>query len=63
MERDISLSAGHVTLEGTLSLRLGRNVRTGFRRGLVTKLDDPAQAPQANMPEALSLLEANIGGG
>jgi cholesterol oxidase len=43
------------TLEGTLSLRLGRDVRTGFRRGLVTKLDDPSQAPLANMPEALEL--------
>lgn len=45
------------TLEGTLSLRLGRNVRTGLRRGLVTKLDDPANAPQANMPEALELAQ------
>ncbi|NUP09077.1 MAG: GMC family oxidoreductase [Polyangiaceae bacterium] len=43
------------TLEGTLSMRLGRNIRTGFRRGLVTKLDDPSQAPQANIPEALDL--------
>jgi len=53
------------TLEGTLSMRLGRGVRTGFQRGLVTVLDDPAQAPQANMPEALDLANrfaAKVGG-
>ena len=43
------------TLEGTLRVRLGRDVRTGFRRGLVTELDDASSAPQANMPEALDL--------
>lgn len=45
------------TLEGTLSMRLGRNIRTGFRRGLVTKLDDPANAPLANMPEAIEIAQ------
>ncbi|MFO0554684.1 MAG: GMC oxidoreductase [Polyangiaceae bacterium] len=45
------------TLEGTLSMRLGRGVRTGFRRGLITKLDDPASAPQANLPEAIELAQ------
>ncbi len=45
------------TLEGTLSLRLGRDVRNGFRRGLVTKLDNPDEAPKANMPEALELAD------
>jgi len=43
------------TLEGALRMRLGRGVHTGFRRGLLTVLDDPSQAPQANMPEALDL--------
>jgi cholesterol oxidase len=43
------------TLEGTLRMRLGRDVRTGFRRGLVTILDDPTQAPRSDMPEALDL--------
>lgn len=43
------------TLEGTLRMRLGRGLRTGFQKGLVTVLDDPGQAPQANMPEALDL--------
>jgi cholesterol oxidase len=43
------------TLEASLSLRLGRSLFTGFKRGLVTKLDDPAQAPSAFMPEATDL--------
>ncbi len=43
------------TLEGTLRLRLGRDVRTGFRRGLVTELDDPLQAPSAFLEEATDL--------
>ena len=53
------------TLEGTLRMRLGREIRTGFQRGLVTVLDDPTQAPQANMPEALDLANrfaAKVGG-
>ncbi len=52
-------------LEGCLSLRLGRGVRTGFARGLVTRLDDPSQAPQAFMPEATDLANrfaSKIGG-
>ena len=44
------------TLEGTLSVRLGRNWRAGFTKGLTTKVDDPAQAPQAFMAEATDLL-------
>lgn len=43
------------TLEGTLNLRLGRTAFTGFRRGLVTELDDPTQAPKAFMEEATDL--------
>jgi len=43
------------TLEGTLTMRLGRSAMTGFVRGLVSSVDDPAQAPQANIPEALAL--------
>ena len=45
------------TLEGTLSMRLGRGLHTGFRRGLVTQLDDPQNAPRSDMPEALDLAE------
>jgi cholesterol oxidase len=43
------------TLEGTMSLRLGRNAWTGFRKGLVTELDDPKNAPSAFMEEATDL--------
>ena len=43
------------TLEGTMNLRLGRSAFTGFQRGLVTELDDPAQAPKAFMEEATDL--------
>jgi cholesterol oxidase len=43
------------TLEGTLSMRLGRGLRTGFRRGIVTKLDDPQNRPRADIPEAIEL--------
>ena len=45
------------TLEGTLRMRLGREWRTGYRRGLVTRLDDPSQAPSAFMEEATDLAE------
>jgi cholesterol oxidase len=45
------------TLESTLTLRLGRDVFTGFKRGLVTVLDDPENPPKAFMPEALDLGE------
>ncbi len=44
------------TLEGTLSVRLGRDWRAGFTKGLVTHVDDPEQAPQAFMKEATDLL-------
>ncbi|MBW1905498.1 MAG: GMC family oxidoreductase [Deltaproteobacteria bacterium] len=43
------------TLEGTLRMRLGRELRTGFRRGLVTEVDDPSQAPSAFMEDATDL--------
>ncbi|MFO0619715.1 MAG: GMC family oxidoreductase [Polyangiaceae bacterium] len=43
------------TLEGTLSLRLGKSVYTGLREGLVSKLDDPSERPQSNIPEARDL--------
>ncbi len=43
------------TLEGTLSLRLGR--RWPGRERLVTHLDDPAQAPRAFMQEATRIAE------
>jgi cholesterol oxidase len=45
------------TLEGTLRMRLGRQWRTGYQRGLVTQLDDPSQAPSAFMEEATDLAE------
>ncbi len=43
------------TLEGTLRMSLGRNWRTAFRRGLVTELDDPTQAPAAFIEEATDI--------
>jgi len=43
------------TIEGTLRMRLGREWRTGYRRGLVTEVDDPSQAPSAFMEEATDL--------
>ena len=43
------------TLDGTLRMRLGKGLRTGFQEGLVTELDDPAKAPRSDMPEALDL--------
>lgn len=43
------------SLDGTLTMKLGRNAFTGFRRGLTTELDDPAAAPQAFMQEATDL--------
>lgn len=45
------------TLEGTLSLSLGRSALTGFRRGLVSSLDDPDKAPAAFIKEATELAE------
>ena len=43
------------TIDGTIDLALGRNAFTGFRRGLVTRLEDPSAAPQAFMKEASDL--------
>lgn len=45
------------TLDGTLSMRLGRQWRTGYRRAPVTHLDDPSQAPQAYIREATELAD------
>ncbi len=45
------------TLESTLRLRLGRDLRTGFARGLVSELDPGMPAPSAFMPEATDLAE------
>jgi cholesterol oxidase len=45
------------TIEGTLRMKLGREWRTGYRRGLVTEVDDPSQAPSAFMEEATELAE------
>ncbi len=45
------------TLDGTLSMRLGRQWRTGYRRRVITRLDDPSGAPQAFIPEATELAE------
>ena len=45
------------TLEGTLRMKLGREWRTGYRRSLVTEVDDPSQAPSAFMEEATDLAE------
>jgi len=42
-------------IEGTMRLRLGRSLRSPFRRGLVTEVDDPAHAPTAFMAEATEL--------
>ncbi len=43
------------TLEGTLSLELGRSLFTGMREGLVTALDPGTKAPTAFMEEATDL--------
>lgn len=43
------------TLEGSLRLRLGKSVFTGFRRGVVSELSPGAQAPTAFIPEATDL--------
>lgn len=43
------------TLDGTLSLDLGRSALTGFRKSLVSKLDDPSHAPAAFIEEATDL--------
>jgi len=42
-------------LEGTMNLELGRSVMTGYRRGLVSRVEDPDGAPQAFMEDATEL--------
>jgi len=52
------------TLDGTLRLRLGRDLASGFRRGLTTDLDRGAP-PAASIPEATQLADlfaAELGG-
>ena len=43
------------TLEETLTFRLGRSIFTGFKRGIVSELDDQSAAPSAFMKEATDL--------
>jgi cholesterol oxidase len=43
------------SLEGTLSMELGRGIWTGFRKGLVTRLQAGQPAPTAFLPEAVDL--------
>jgi len=43
------------TLESTISMRLGRGLRTGGKLGLVTRVAEGGKAPTADMPEALDL--------
>ena len=43
------------TLDGTLRLRFGRSILNGFRRGLVTQLDESGVAPKAFMKEATDI--------
>jgi cholesterol oxidase len=53
------------TLDGTLSLRLGRSLLNGMREGLVSKLDDPGAAPRAFFEEATDIARrfaAKVGG-
>jgi cholesterol oxidase len=42
------------TLEGTIRMKLGRAVTTGFARGLTTELRD-GPAPSASIPEATDI--------
>jgi cholesterol oxidase len=44
-------------LNETLRLELGANLWTGFRSGLVTRLQDRENGPRAFMPEATDLLQ------
>ena len=43
------------SLEGTLRLRLGRSLLTGFKRSPITELDEGTAPPKAFMPEATEL--------
>jgi cholesterol oxidase len=45
------------TLDGTLTFELGRSLFTGFRKGLVSRVEDPKSAPTAHLPEATALAE------
>lgn len=43
------------TLDGTLKLRMGRSLLNGFKKGLVTKLDEGTPPPAAFMKEATEI--------
>jgi len=45
------------SIEGTINLELGRSWLTGFRRGLVSRVDNPEEAPEAFMEDATRLAE------
>jgi len=45
------------TLDETLRFELGRSPLTGFRRGLVSRLEPGGRAPTANLPEATQLAQ------
>jgi len=45
------------TLDGSLRVRLGRSALTGFRKGLVSSLNEGAEPPRAFIPEATELAE------
>jgi cholesterol oxidase len=45
------------TLDGSLRLRLGRSPLTGFKKGLVSSLNEGAEPPRAFIPEATALAE------
>jgi len=45
------------TLEGSMRFKLGRSAYTGFRRGLVSEVTDPAGAPKAFIAEATELAD------
>lgn len=53
------------TLDETLRFELGRSALTGFRRGLVSRLEPGGRAPSANLPEATAFAQrfaAKVGG-
>ncbi len=45
------------TFESTLTFELGRSVYTGFKRGLVSRLEPDQNAPTGFMPEATDLVK------
>jgi len=45
------------SIEGTINLELGRSIFTGFRRGIVSRIDNREEAPEAFMEDATSLAD------